>query len=72
MKEKLSDRGIALSERVELNRESSPTNRETADGENSLLLIASDNQATMIKVDKQFFMPPKMPYFYLRRSHAGL
>ena len=50
MKEKLSDRGIALSERAELNREPSPTNRETTDGENSLLLVASDNQATMIQV----------------------
>lgn len=44
-------RGIALSERVELNRESpTTTNRETTDGENAMLLVASDNQSTMIQV----------------------
>ena len=46
-----------MSERVELNREaSSPTYREAASAENSLLLVASDNQATMIQVTKKFLI----------------
>ena len=40
-----------MSERVELNGEPSATYRDTTDGEDAMLLVASDNQATMIQVD---------------------